>query len=372
MPLPSYQVLFLHPVTGAVIKVFDAQQFYAIRYSRVYNSIGAIAVTLPVDNLPDVAYDLTDMFIEVQRTSPITGNLIIEETYLARSWRRYRQGNDERVTIGGVSLNHLLARRVVDPADDPLEAGGYATRAGAADVVLYEYANSQIATLASAPRQMPGLTVPGVLGVAPAIGLRLQYENLFQVFQQACQQAGIDFQISRTNGINMELNIGYLTVDRTQTSNYPTQPFVLLTPERGNLSNPSFSRDRTDEKNFVYMQGKGQGTNRYLIQWQDSTTTSASPFNRIEYAADARNVEKGDSLGILTEAIDALKETQQVIKFEFDPEGIEPGNVYRQNWDVGDLVSAAWGDIFNDLRILSVEINVSEAGENLSIITQVL
>lgn len=372
MPLSSYQILFLHPVTGAVIKVFDAQAFYAIRYSRTYNGIGSIIVTLPVDNVPLSAYDLTDMFIEVQRTSPITGALIVEETYLARSWRRYRQGNDERYSIGGLSLNHLLARRVVDPDDDPAEAGGYSTKAGTADVVLYEYANEQIATLASAPRQMPGLSVPGVLGVAPSIGLRLQYENLFQVFQQSCQQAGIDFQISRTSGINMELNIGYLTVDRTQTANYPTQPFVLLTPERGNLANPSFSRDRTDEKNFVYMQGKGQGTNRYAIQWQDSATSSASPFNRIEFAADARNVEKGNSLGILTEAVDALKETQQVIKFEFEPEGIEPGNIYRQNWDVGDLVSAAWGNIFNDLRILSVDINVSEAGENLAITTQVL
>jgi len=370
--LPSYQILFLHPVTGSVIKVFDAQSMYQIRYSRVYNGIGAIALTLPVDNMPVDAMDLTDMFIEVQRTSPITGQLIIEETYLARSWNRYRPGNDERYTIGGLSLNHLLTRRVVDPADDPAVAGGYSTKAGAADVVLYEYANEQIATLASAPRQMPGLTVSGVLGVAPPVGLRLQYENLFQVFQQTCQQAGIDFKISRTNDINMGLNIGYLTVDRTQDTNYPTQPFVLLTPERGNLSNPSFSRDRTDEKNFVYMQGKGQGTNRYTIQWQDSATTSASPFNRIEFAADARNVEKGDSLGILTEAVDALKETQQTIKFEFDPEGIEPGNVYRQNWDVGDLVTATWGVNTADLRILSVEMNVSQAGENLSIITQVL
>lgn len=364
--------MFLHPVTGNVIKVFDAQIFYQVRYSRVYNGIGAIAITLPVGNVPAAAFDLTDMFIEVQRTSPITGQLIIEETYLARSWRRYRQGSDERYTLGGLSLNHLLARRVVDPADDPISAGGYVTRAGAADVVLYEYANTQIGTLASAPRQMPGLTVPGVLGVAPPVGLRLQYENLFQVFQQTCQQAGIDFQISRTSGINMELNIGYLTVDRTQDANYPTQPFVLLTPERGNLSNPSFSRDRTDEKNFVYMQGKGQGADRYTIQWQDSTTTSASPFNRIEYAADARNVEKGDSLGILTEAIDALKETQQIIKFEFDPQGTEPGNIYRQNWDVGDLITATWGANTADLRILSVEINLSEAGENIAITTQVL
>lgn len=372
MPLPSYQILFLHPVTGAVIKVFDAQAFYQIRYNRAYNGIGAIAITLPVDRMPTAAFDLTDMFIEVQRTSPITGQLITEETYLARSWRRYRVDVDERYTIGGLSLNHLLARRVVDPNDDPFEAGGFSTKAGPADLVLYQYASEQISTLASAPRQMPGLTVPGVFGVAPSIGLRLQYENLFQVFQQTCKQAEIDFNISRTTGINMALNVGYLTTDRTESANYPITPFVLLTPQRGNLSNPSFLRDRTDEQNFVYMQGKGQGSSRYTIEWQDSAATTASPFNRIEFAADARNVEKGDSLGILTEAVDALKERQQVIKFDFQPLGTEPGNVYRLNWDVGDLITATWDANTANLRIMSVEMNVTEGGENLSIVTQVL
>lgn len=370
--LPSYQILFLHPVTGAVIKVFDAQAFYEVRYSRAYNGIGALAITLPVNNMPSAAFDLVDMFIEVQRTSPITGELVIEETYLARSWRRYRVEADERYTIGGLSLNHLLARRIVDPDDDPAEGGGFSTKSGPADLILYQYANEQIGTLASAPRQMPGLTVPGVLGVAPSIGLRLQKENLFQVFQQAAQQAEIDFKISRTSGINMALNIGYLTVDRTQAAHYPLTPFVLLTPERGNLSNPSFLRDRMEEQNFVYMQGKGQGATRYSIQWQDSIATSASPFNRIEFAADARNVEKGDSLGILTEAVDALKERQQIIKFDFQPEGTEPGNVYRQNWDVGDLVTATWETNTANLRILSVDISLTEAGEGLTITTQVL
>lgn len=372
MPLPSYQIVFLHPVSGAVIKVFDAQAFYEVRYSRVYNGVGACALTLPVNNVPNDAMDLTDMFVEIQRTSPITGELITEETYLARRWHRYSVGVDERYTFGCLSLNHLLARRIVDPNDDPAEAGGYSTKSGPADLVLYQYANEQISTLASVARRMPGLSVPGVLGVAPAIGLRLQKENLFQVFQQSCQQAGIDFQISRTSGISMALNIGYLTMNRTQAANYPTQPFMLLTPQRGNLSDPSFSHDRTDEQNFVYMQGKGQGTNRYTLEWQDSTATSASPFNRIEFAADARNVEKGDSLGILTEAVDALKEHQKVTKFEFQPEGTEPGNVYRQNWDVGDTITATWDTNTADLRILSVDITVNEAGENLSTTTQVL
>lgn len=372
MATASYQVIFINPITGRLITILDGQSFYQLRYSRAYNGIGALAITLPLASVPLDAFDLTDMFIEVQRTSPITGQLIAEETYLARSWRRYREGNSERYSIGALSLNHLIARRVVDPNDDPLEAGGFSTKSGVSDLVLYEYATQQMGAGASPQRQFPGLNVAGVLGVGDPIGLRLRYENLLQVFQENARSTTIDFQIVRSSGITMQLNIGRFTVNRTQSANYPTMPFVLLTPQRGNLSQPSFTRDRTDEATFVYMQGKGQGAQRYEIQYFDSFAAAASPYNRIEFSADARNVEKGDALGLFTEAVNAVKERQQAIKFEFEPQGTEAGNVYRRNWDVGDRITATWDENTADLRITGVQIDISENGENLSITTEVL
>lgn len=373
MATPEYQVVCLHPVTGKVLRIYDGQTPYQTRYSRAWNGIGALAITLPMTDVEISIMNLVDMFIEVKRTSPITGQLETEETYLARSWQRYRQGDDERYTIGALSLNHLLARRLIDPDDDPAEAGGYSTKAGAADTVLYQYALEQIGLgCPSVERQMPGLSIAGVAGTSTNIGYRLAYDNLFQIFQETGKSAVLDFQIVRTTGVQTQLNIGTLTVNRTQTANYPNAPFVLLNPQRGNLSNPSLTRDRKSEGNFVYVRGKGQGTARILLKFWDGGAINASPFNRIEFAQDARNVEKGDALGILTDAANSIKERQQFIQFEFQPLGTEPGNIYRQNWDVGDRITAAWGNDSVDVRITEVEITVDGSGENLAITTEVL
>lgn len=372
MPLPSYQVLMIDPTAGTVIKVLDSTSWFDLRYSRVYNGIGVLALTVPFSAVNSDMLNRTDMIIEVQRTSPVTGLLITEETYLARDWHRFKDGTDERYTFGAVSLNHLLARRIIDPADDPLVAGGYSTKASTADLVLYQYANEQCGPSCLTPsRSFPNLSIAGVPGSAPAIGLRLQYDNLFQVFQDNAKQAGIDFRIRRTSSANMQLDIGTLTTDRTYTTNSPTNPYVVLNPLRGNLSSPSLTRDRKDEANFVYMRGKGQGSSRSLLKYFNGDAMSASPFNRIEAVADARNTEKGDSLGILTEAANFLKERQQKITFSFNPEGTEPGNEYRNDWDVGDKVTAEWDSDRFDVRILSVSMQVTGGGESLSITTEV-
>lgn len=370
MSLPDYQIVMLDPATGKLVTMLDGSAFYQLRYSRVMNDIGALAITLPSERA-GAELDVLDLIIEVKRTSPVTGLLVTEETYLSRVFHRYREGDEERVTIGAFSLNHLLSRRVIDVADDPLEAGGYSTKAGPTDLILYEYAVQQIAQQASEPRRMPGLSVRSVLGVAESAGARLRYENLFDVFQQYSKQADIQFHIARTTGANMELSIGFLGVDRTQTTNYPSAPFVLLNPIRGNLSDPSIRRDRKDEGNFVYLQGKGQGGNRTLLTYF-SNTLSDSPFNRIEYSEDARQVEKGDSLGLLSQAANSLKEHEALIEFEFSPGGSEPGNVYRLDWDVNDKLTASWEGISVDVRVVSVEINISASGEQMNITTEVI
>lgn len=374
MPLASYQVICIDPSTGLVIKILDAQAFHEMKYSRVYNGVGTLAITMPLTVVNSAMMNRVDMFMVVQRTSPVTNRLIDEETYLARRFQRYRQDNDERFSIGAVSLNHLLSRRIIDVADDPLAAGGYSTKSGAADAVLFEYASQQMGAGASPVRQFQGLTIAGAAGTFPSIGLRLRYDNLLKVFQDICKQKSMDFQITRTSGINMQLSIGQLTVNRTQAANFPVQQFVLLNPLRANLFNPSFTRDYTDEMNFVYMQGKGQGTNRALLKQSNATSVSLSPFNRIEWAADSRNTEKGNTIGLITDAASALKEKQALTKFEFEPQATQPGNIYRLNWDVGDLVTATWDTDTADVRMTGVEISVSGSGdmEEIKVSTQVL
>lgn len=370
MTLPSFQVEVYHPTSGDLIHVFDARSFHELRYERLLNGIGKLVMVLPATpGLPEL-FPL-DALIEVRRTSPSTGRLITEDTYFARMPHHFREGNDERFLIGGVSLNHLLARRVIDPADDPLAAGGFSTKSGAADSVLREYALEQCGASASTLRQFPDFAVATVSGTGLSVGRRLRYENLLDVFQEITEQSDVDFIISRTSGRATELTIATIGTDKTKESNYPFGPFVYLTPTRGNMANPSLLIDRREEKNFVYALAQGAGENRIVQQLQGNGVTD-SPFNRIEFAEDVRTAERGNPLEILTQARKKLDDNQKKIEFTFELTGDQPGNTYRNDWDIGDKITAAWDGIEQDLRIRAVEITVNADGERIQVVTDIL
>lgn len=254
MPLADYQLTVRNPADGTVRIVLDGTAFDDCRYSRALNDVGVFAMTLPSD--PDwPAIFTVDALIDVERTSPLTGYLQTEETYLARLSHRFREGDQERYVVGGLSLNHLLARRVVDPDDDPAAAGGFSTKAGPADDILHDYADEQCANPINSLRAFPNFSVAASTSVGAAAGRRLRYELLLEVFQDVANQSNVDFIITRLIDNVLRLTIAPIGADRTRTRNYPFAPFVELTPQRGNLGEPSLLFDRKREQNYVYALG---------------------------------------------------------------------------------------------------------------------
>lgn len=364
MSLPNYQLTVRDPADGAVRVVLDGTAFDDCKYSRSLNDVGVFAMTLPSD--PDwPAIFALDALIDVERESPVNGQLQVEETYLTRLTHRFREGSQERFVVGGLSLNHLLARRIVDPEDDPAAAGGYSTKAGAADDVLTEYADEQCGSSASSARQFINFSIAASTSVGSSVGRRLRYENLLEVFQDICNQTNIDFQIARLTENNLRLTVLPIGQDRRRSRNYPGGPFVELNPLRGNLSDPSLLFDRKKEQNFVYALGQGPGENRIVSKVQGFGIFD-SPYNRIEFTADVRSAERGDSTTLTTGARAALYEKQAQKQFTFKPLGTEPGNTYRLDWDVGDLLTCVWDNEMVELRVREVEITLDPGGETIT------
>lgn len=364
MALPDYQLTVRDPSTGDVRIILSGEAFDDCKYSRALNDVGVFAMTLPSRaDWPEIF--TLDALIDIERTSPLTGNLQLEETYLTRLLHRFREGDQERFVVGGLSLNHLLARRVVDPADDPLAAGGYSTKAGAADTILLAYANEQCGALASAARKFPNFSVAATLGIGAPAGRRLRYENLLEVFQDVCNQSNVDFQISRLTSSQLRLNVLPIGTDKTRSRNYPFAPFVELTPIRGNLSDPSLLIDSKKTQNYVYALGQGPGETRIVYKLGGDDIYD-SPFNRIEFTSDVRTAERGDTQTLSTGARAALYEKQAKTEFTFKPNGTEPGNIYRNDWDIGDTITISWDDTVLNLRVREVEISLDSSGETIS------
>lgn len=364
MPLPDYQLTVRSPVNGDVLTVLDGTAFDDCKYSRALNDVGVLAMTLPSNPDWDGIFIL-DALIDIERTSPITGKFQVEDTYLVRLTHRFTEGDQERYIVGGLSLNHLLSRRVVDPDDDPTAAGGYSTKAGLADTVLIAYANEQIGSSASTARQVPNLTIAASTSVGDSIGRRLRYENLLEVFQDICNATNVDFIITRLDDNNLRLTVAPIGTDRRRSVNYPSMPFVELAPLRGNLSDPSLLFDRKKEQNFVYALGQGPGESRIVSKVQGFGIFD-SPYNRIEFSYDVRTAERGDSTTLVTGARVALYEKQAQREFTFKPTGSEPGNTYRLDWDVGDLLTVVWDDALVELRVREVEISLDPGGETIT------
>jgi hypothetical protein len=358
----SYQIVLISPVTGHILTVFDPAAFDEIKYSRVLNDVGVLAITYP--GTVDRSLFSLDTLIEIYRTSPVTGELAKEDTYFVRYTQRFRQDTSEKFVVGGFSLNHLLARRIVDPDDDPLQAGGFSTKAGLADYVMRDYAREQAGDLASAERSFPGLTVPPVYGLGIAAGARVRHQVLLELLQDLASRGGVDFEIRRTTNANLELAILPIGTDKTKTSNYPLTPWVGLSPQRGNLSNPSLTFDRKSEQNFVYALGQGQAERRKLLKLAGDGITD-SPYNRIEFVADIRTAENDSPLQLFTGAKAQLFNKRPRKDFTYEPTDQEPGNVYNQDWVLGDKVSAFWDEEDLDLRVTSVEITLSANNESV-------
>jgi hypothetical protein len=366
MPLPDYQLTVIHPATGQPLTVITGSGIDDLAYSKVLNNIGALAMTLPESGGDWSSIFVVDSLIEVARTSPLTGTLQTEETYLTRLTHRFREGDEELFVIGGLSLNHLLARRVIDPDDDPLAAGGYSTKAGPADDVMRAYAREQCGDLASAVRQFPNFSVGPVLSVGKPVGKRARYENLFELFQELSQSGQMDFHTQRLTGNTLRLTIEPIGSDKSRSSNYPTTPFAMFNPNRGNLENPSLLIDRKDEKNFVYALGQGPGEFRVVAKVV-GLGVGDSPYNRVEFTEDVRLAERGQSQQLLTGARDALVNNQAKKEFTFDLTGDLPGAVYGSDFVVGDVVTAMWDSSELNLRVTGVELSISADGESIAV-----
>jgi len=366
--MEDYQVTIFDPADGNLLYIFDAASLYDLKYSRVLNGIGKLALTLSSDHI-----DLftLDTFVEVTRTSPLSGILLTEETYLTRIIHRFREGDEERLIIGGVSLNHLLKRRLIDPDDDPLSAGGESIKAGPADSVMRSLALEQMGSLATATRQWPEFSISAVPGGFQSVGGSWHHENLLVVFQDLATRGEVDFEIVRTSGRATRLEIGIIGLDLTKGTNYPGAPFVLLQPERGNMAEPSLEDNREKQKNYVYILARGQGDDRIVFQVA-ANTIDASPYNRIEFKQEARKAKRGDTAALLDAADTALKDERTPTEFSFATPGTLPGGEYRNDWDFGDKVSIAWGDIERDVRVTEVEITVNEGGEEIEVTTEQL
>lgn len=365
MSFPTYQLNIWEVATNTLKEIVPVSETFNLTFSRALTDIGVIAFTMSEKDRDIRGLFADDNIIDVKRQDP-SGALITEESYLVRNFDRVTAEDGLRAIIGGLSLNSLLQRRLIDPADDSVQPnGGYATKAGDAAQVIRAYVRDQLGDLASNPRKAPRFTVPLWPDSGTTVGANLRYQNLWKEIRKLALSGNTDLQIVHDGNGNLELEIQTIGDDKSVTTQI-TPPYLVFSPDRGNIRNPSVKIDRKKESNALYVLGEGEGANRTEIQ----IITAASGdtiYNRIEKTVDVRNSDKGDNQTLRTEGIQRSIEFAAKIEFEFEIIPNAGGSEYRTDWFLGDIGTFIWDDIRYDRRIIGFDVKLNQSGEKMSV-----
>ena len=134
---------------------------------------------------------------------------------------------------------------------------------------------------------------------------------------------------------------------------------VVFSLELGNMILPILSTNTRYEKNFLYIGGEGEGTNRQIAIMQDFSSITESPWGLSELFVDARGANT--SAGLLAIGSKTLKERGKLRTLEFEITNDLPIQRWPGTWGLGDLVTAYYMDERFDKRINEIHINVNSS-----------
>lgn len=362
MSFPVYDLQIYSAVTGERLAIITDKQFTEMRFTKRVNAIGALAVTFETDIDRWISlFNQQDMMIDVRRNS------IVEGTFLLTSRQRGAQGLTEYFVIGGMSPEHLMSRRLIDPADDVNQPnGGYVTKAGPLDTILRELLRENMADLASDARQFPNVVIADVSGTGDPRGFRLRYDKLDTTVYDLLESGNIDLHVVRTTGNTLEFRLERIGTDRAYDSAQPLKPVTLFSPERGNLLNPSYLEAWDESITFVYIGGAGDGATRTILKLGNNLEIVKSPYGRRESFRDMKSSDTAIT-NLYTEAITVLQRNRISEQFEYDLVGQRGGSTYRVDYFIGDYVTIKWGEVFQRVRITQIEFNLNPNGETMTV-----
>lgn len=362
--MPTRYQLRLKDITGAVVAVTD--HFERLAYTKRVNTPGNYALQMGEFDPFLADFDL-DYQLEVWRRNQAAGidwYLDFEGFHRTITHQRTQQG--KAISTGyGVGYADLLRRRILAG----YAGTAYTEKSDPAETVAKEFVDEQCVSAPNA-RPIVGLTVEADGGNGATVELGRAWKNLLEVLQEitlmAAQKADPgDWAVVGTGAATFEFRWydGQLGDDRT-VGNIAGNPPIIFSILLGNMALPVYALARTDEANAIYVGGQGEGVARALEIRIDAAGIADSPWNRREMFADARNEttaaalrDKGDRL---------LEENQAEESFSFDVIQTT-ACIYGRDYFLGDLVTAVYGTIQRDKKIVGVGVVVQENRDTISV-----
>jgi hypothetical protein len=364
--VPSITEIYLCDPTGVRIECLDYITEY--KYALIANQPGPFSIKLPAKF--DRKKIRLDNIIEIWRGFG-PGTLKLDYCGFVRSWVFGDDAGLEYTEIYGYSTMELLARRIVKD----YAGSAQADMTDQADDMIKAIAKDQLGSDAATARDLTsvggGFTIQTDLADGQSITKAFAYKNVLEICQEICdasQQAGTEvyFDIvplvssSVTGALAFQLRtfINQRGDDRTWDSYEP----LFVGAEWGNFQNGSLIYDYSEEINYAYVLGAGEGVARETTEVSDTARMGMSIWNRREGAKDARNTDAGDSDERTGDGNTFLYEKRPL--FSFSGEVVETESFrYGKDWNFGDRVTASYAGVQKDAMIKKVLVSRDSDGQ---------
>lgn len=266
-----------------------------------------------------------------------------------------------RLIVTGRSLESILERRII---------WGQKVLTGNLQDAIETLLNESIISPSITDRKIDNFifepsTDPRVMELT--IDAQFTGNNLYDVIKKLCQSHNIGFKIVLNDNNQFVFSL-YAGADRSYNQN--TNPWVVFSPEFGNIINTNYFTSKANLKNVTLVAGEGEGASR-----KTTTVGSGSGLNRRELFTDARDISSDVNGGTLTteQYIEKLKArgieklSEHTVKTAFEGE-VEATRLFKYGEDffIGDIVQIV-NEYGHEGRAYISELIISQNEDGISI-----
>jgi hypothetical protein len=337
--------------------------------SRADDKIAWFSLNVP--NSFNINLIKPDNMLQVWR-APLGGRLGLWQTYFLRKWTFANSNGKESILLEGPDVKDLLRRRIVAAYSGSAQA----TKTDFADDMMKEVVTQSIADgVAPVPtagtRVWSNLSIAADVGLGPTITKSFPFDQVLtasgqgvlSVLQKAAREAGTEVWFDIVPNVVSSNSISFMFQTYINQPGQDVSDRVVFDILQGNLKNPQLVYDYSEEQNYIYAAGQGEGASRNIQQVYDSARYDQSIWGRIEGFADARNQTSNN--GIREAGRAALEEGRPKINFTCELIDTE-GTRFGRDWDYGYKVKTKYKNVEFSSIARAVTISIDAKGERIS------